>query len=40
VIDEGIAPGERVITSGQYKVQPGTLVGTSVADAAAKVGQE
>jgi multidrug efflux system membrane fusion protein len=38
VIDEGLSPGERVITSGQYKVQPGTLVGTSVA--AAKVGQE
>src|SRR5438132_9128924 len=38
VVDEGLSPGERVITSGQYRVQPGTLVGTSVADAAAKVG--
>jgi membrane fusion protein, multidrug efflux system len=40
VVDEGLSPGEQVITSGQYKVQPGTLVGTSIADAAAKVGQE
>src|SRR5205085_4896750 len=40
VVDEGLSPGERVITSGQYKVQPGTLVGSNVADAAAKVGQE
>jgi membrane fusion protein, multidrug efflux system len=34
VVDEGLSPGERVITAGQYKVQPGTLVGTNVADAA------
>ena len=40
VVDEGLSPGERVITSGQYRVQPGTLVGANVADAAAKVGQE
>jgi multidrug efflux system membrane fusion protein len=40
VVDEGLAPGERVITSGQYRVQPGTLVGSNVADAAQKVGQE
>jgi len=40
VVDEGLRPGERVITSGQYRVQPGTLVGSNVADAAAKVGQE
>src|SRR5471032_233786 len=31
VIDEGLAPGQQVITAGQYKVQPGTLVGTAVA---------
>src|SRR5437870_3465371 len=42
VVDEGLSPGERVITSGQYRVQPGTLVGTSVASsdpAQAKVSQ-
>ena len=26
VVDEGLSPGEQVITSGQYKVQPGALV--------------
>jgi membrane fusion protein, multidrug efflux system len=31
VVDEGLTPGDRVITAGQYKVQPGTLVGTAVA---------
>ena len=31
VVDEGLAPGEQVITAGQYKVQPGTLVTTAVA---------
>jgi multidrug efflux system membrane fusion protein len=31
VIDEGLSPGEQVITAGQYKVQPGTLVSTAVA---------
>jgi membrane fusion protein, multidrug efflux system len=31
VVDTGLSPGERVITAGQYKVQPGTLVGTAVA---------
>jgi multidrug efflux system membrane fusion protein len=41
VVDAGLSPGERVITSGQYRVQPGTLVSSNVADAtAAKVGQE
>jgi multidrug efflux system membrane fusion protein len=47
VIDEGLSPGEQVITAGQYKVQAGTLVSTAVAssDAAqvsnqAKVAQE
>jgi len=40
VVDEGLSPGQRVVTSGQYKVQPGTLVGSNVADASAKVGQE
>src|SRR5207237_4545303 len=28
VVDEGLSPGEQVITAGQYRVQPGTLVGT------------
>lgn len=40
VVDEGLSPGEQVITSGQYKVQPGTLVSSNVADAAGKVRQE
>ncbi len=41
VVDDGLSPGQRVITSGQYKVQPGTLVGANIADAtAAKAGQE
>src|SRR6202171_19831 len=31
VIDDGLSPGQQVITSGQYKVQPGTLVITAVA---------
>jgi membrane fusion protein, multidrug efflux system len=33
VVDEGLAPGEQVITAGQFKVQPGTLVTTAVASA-------
>ena len=31
VVDEGLSPGQQVITSGQYKVQPGALVSTTVA---------
>ena len=31
VVDEGLSPGDQVITAGQYKVQPGTLVTTAVA---------
>ena len=31
VVDEGLSPGERVITAGQYKVSPGALVTTAVA---------
>jgi membrane fusion protein, multidrug efflux system len=31
VIEEGLQPGERVITGGQFKVQPGSLVTTAVA---------
>src|ERR1700744_120482 len=31
VVDEGLNPGERVITGGQFKVQPGSLVTTDVA---------
>ncbi|MHC2335247.1 efflux RND transporter periplasmic adaptor subunit [Bradyrhizobium sp. USDA 4454] len=31
VIDEGLSPGQQVITGGQYKVSPGTLVTTAVA---------
>jgi multidrug efflux system membrane fusion protein len=31
VVDDGLAPGQQVITAGQYKVQPGTLVSTAVA---------
>jgi membrane fusion protein, multidrug efflux system len=33
VVDEGLSPGQQVITAGQYKVQPGALVATAVADA-------
>src|ERR1700689_1262978 len=43
VIEEGLSPGEQVITAGQYKVQPGTLVSTAVASsdqAQGKVKQE
>ena len=43
VIEEGLSPGEQVITAGQYKVQPGTLVTTTVASsvpAQAKVKRE
>jgi membrane fusion protein, multidrug efflux system len=43
VVDEGLAPGERVITGGQFKVQPGSLVTTAVASSGAtqsKVQQE
>ena len=43
VVDEGLSPGEQVITAGQYKVQPATLVSTAVASsdpAQAKVKQE
>ena len=31
VVDEGLAPGDQVITAGVYKVQSGTLVSTAVA---------
>ena len=31
VVDEGLSPGERVITAGHFKVQPGTSVTTAVA---------
>jgi membrane fusion protein, multidrug efflux system len=43
VVGEGLQPGERVITGGQFKVQPGTIVTTAVAssgDAPSKVQQE
>ena len=32
VVDEGLTPGERVIVAGQYKVQPGSTVATTVAN--------
>jgi membrane fusion protein, multidrug efflux system len=32
VVDQGLAPGERVIVAGQYKVQPGSTVSTTVAN--------
>jgi multidrug efflux system membrane fusion protein len=35
VVDEGLSPGQQVITAGQYKVQPGALVAAAVADAGA-----
>jgi len=40
VVDEGLTPGQRVITAGQYRVQPGSLVSTAIANSeqpAAKV---
>jgi membrane fusion protein, multidrug efflux system len=43
VIEQGLAPGEKVIVSGQFKVAPGTLVSTAVASsdpAQPKVRQE
>src|SRR3954471_4836508 len=41
VIEDGLSPGEKVITAGQYKVQPGTLVTTAVASAdTGKAGRE
>jgi multidrug efflux system membrane fusion protein len=43
VVDEGLDPGQQVITGGQFKVQPGTLVTSAVASqepAQAKVKQE
>jgi len=32
VVDEGLTPGERVIVAGQFKVQPGSVVATKVAN--------
>jgi multidrug efflux system membrane fusion protein len=43
VVEEGLTPGQQVITGGQFKVQPGTIVSTAVASsdpAQAKVRQE
>jgi membrane fusion protein, multidrug efflux system len=43
VVDAGLSPGEQVITAGQYRVQPGTLVSSAVASsdpAQTKVKQE
>jgi membrane fusion protein, multidrug efflux system len=31
VVDEGLTPGQRVITAGQYRVQAGSLVSTAIA---------
>ena len=31
VVEDGLAAGQRVITAGQYKVQPGSLVAAPVA---------
>src|SRR5579871_1796212 len=32
VIEQGVQPGERVVTTGQFKVQPGTVVSIAVAN--------
>jgi membrane fusion protein, multidrug efflux system len=43
VIEQGLSPGEKVVTTGQFKVAPGTLVSTAVASsdpAQAKVREE
>lgn len=34
VVEKGLSPGERVIVAGQYRVQPGSPVAVTVADAA------
>src|SRR3954449_12920981 len=39
VVDEGLAPGERVIVAGQYKVQPGIAVTMAVANSEAAPGK-
>src|SRR6202000_1892006 len=39
VVDEGLKPGERVITGGQFKVQPGSLVSSAVASSDAAQGK-
>jgi multidrug efflux system membrane fusion protein len=39
VVDEGLSPGDQVITAGQFKVQPGTLVTTAVASTDAAQGK-
>jgi membrane fusion protein, multidrug efflux system len=43
VIESGLSPGQKVVTAGQYKVQPGTLLSSAVASsdpAQPKVRQE
>jgi membrane fusion protein, multidrug efflux system len=35
VVEAGLSPGEQVITAGQYRVQPGTTVATTVANSQA-----
>jgi multidrug efflux system membrane fusion protein len=43
VVDGGLTPGQQVITGGQFKVQPGSVVSTAVASsdpAQPKVRQE
>jgi multidrug efflux system membrane fusion protein len=32
VIEKGLTPGQKVIVSGQYRIQPGSVVTTTVAD--------
>ncbi len=39
VIEDGLAPGDRVIVAGQYKVQPGSVVASAVAAAETAKGQ-
>ncbi len=40
VIEQGLSPGEKVITTGQFKVAPGTLVSIAVASSDPKVREE
>jgi membrane fusion protein, multidrug efflux system len=40
VIEQGLSPGEKVITSGQFKVAPGSLVSIAVASSDPKVQPE
>src|SRR5947209_8704767 len=39
LVEQGLAPGERVIVAGQFKVQPGSVVATKLANSDAAAGK-